>query len=79
MIFTLPIPTRERLVLRLLEAQSAKNGVLPSKIVVGVKEYEKVKFDMRRYGFHNRPLHIMGIPIEAGDIDRSVVKFEWRE
>ena len=88
MIFTLPIATRERLMLRLHEAEAAK-GKMPTRIVLGPGDYAKLLLDLRRYGFFpskylpKKP-NVLQVPIERDDVEETApehhtVRFEWSE
>ena len=89
MILTLPIATRERLMLRLLEAQSLQGGKMPTCIVLGPGDYAKLLLDLRRYGFFpskylpKKP-NVLQVPIECDDVEETApehrtVRFEWSE
>ena len=88
MILTLPIATRERLMLRLHEAEAAK-GKMPTRIVLGPGDYAKLLLDLRRYGFFpskylpKKP-NVLQVPIECDDVEKTApehhtVRFEWSE
>ena len=88
MILTLPIATRERLMLRLHEAEAAK-GKMPTCIVLGPGDYAKLLLDLRRYGFFpskylpKKP-NVLQVPIECDDVEETApehrtVRFEWSE
>ena len=88
MILTLPIATRERLMLRLHEAEQAV-GKMPTRIVLGPGDYAKLLLDLRRYGFFpskylpKKP-NVLQVPIECDDVEETApehhtVRFEWSE
>ncbi len=88
MILTLPIATRERLMLRLHEAEATK-GKMPTRIVLGPGDYAKLLLDLRRYGFFpskylpKKP-NVLQVPIECDDVEETApehhtVRFEWSE
>lgn len=87
MILTLPVATRERVVLRLTEAQM-HSGAMPLRIWLNARDYAELARDMRRYGFlpskyRPKPLQVLNVPIlldesEAAPEDRTI-RFEWSE
>ncbi|MDE2107337.1 MAG: hypothetical protein KGL39_59625 [Patescibacteria group bacterium] len=88
MILNLPVASRERIMLRLHEAESAA-GKRPSRIVLNPRDYDRLLLDMRRYGFfpskyRPRLLQVLNVPIDCDDIeetapDDNTVRFEWSE
>lgn len=88
MILTLPVASRERLMLRLQEAEHA-TGRRPARIVLNPGDYAKLVIEMRKYGFfpskyYPKPLHVLNVPIECDDVEETApefrtVRFEWSE
>lgn len=87
MIFTLPVATRERVVLRIHEAETQGFG-RPFRAVLNAFDYAALAKDMRRYGFlpskyRPKPLQVLNIPIicdesETAPADKTI-RFEWSE
>lgn len=84
MILTLPIATRERVMLRLHEAHAAE-GAMPTRIVLGPADHKRLSRDMIRYGFVPskylpKPIHVLNVPIvQAEDVEERTIRFEWSE
>ena len=86
MILTLPIATRERLMLRLQEAEHAA-GKRPTRIVLNPVDHGKLKVEMRKYGFYEskylpKPLHVLNVPVVKAETEAPearTVRFEWSE
>ena len=77
-LLTLPVASRERVQSRLIEATCTK-GEYPARIVISARDHEKLKCEMRRYGFWNKPLNVLNVPITVGDAEEKTVRFEWSE
>jgi hypothetical protein len=79
MILTLPVASRERVQSRLIEANNTR-GTWPKQIAICARDHAKLKFEMRRYGFWNKPLNVMNVPIVEDDsVDERTVRFDWSE
>ena len=73
---TFPSATRERAMIRLHEAEALRNA-RPARIWVGALDYDRLRLDMRRYGYHKKPLDVLNVPIQCGEVPRGVIAFEW--
>ena len=83
-----PIASRERLMLRLQEAERAA-GRRPNRIVLNPGDYARFLIDMRKYGFfpskyNPKPLQILNVPVACDDVEETApelrtVRFEWSE
>ena len=88
MILSYPVATRERMMLRIQEAE-AHAGKRPARAVINPGDYARLLIDMRRYGFFPskylpKPLQVLNVPIECDDVEETApesrtVRFEWSE
>ena len=78
-LLTLPIATRERVLIRTLEAQAMHGGALPRRIDLSAHDHMRLKLDMRRYGFHGKPLDVLNVPIRPGAVRDGLISFNWDE
>ena len=88
MILSLPVASRERVMLRLQEAERAA-GSRPSRAWVNPRMYARLRIEMRKYGFFEskylpKPLHVLNVVIDCDDVEETTpddwtIRFEWSE
>lgn len=72
--------SRERAQVCLTRAINDHGGVYPERILLGERDLKSLRRNMDlRHGYHGKPLDILRIPVEAGDIADGMIGFEWSE
>ena len=77
LILTFPVATRERIQVRLLEAE-AHNLKRPTKMTLSRRDYDLLRKNMVKHGYGpHKPLDVLNIPIVYGDTEPRTILFSW--